>query len=60
VVDQLLATGHAYKCYCSPEELEQMRETARAEGRPPVYDGRWRDRPATEAPSGVLPAIRPT
>ena len=35
-----------------------MRETARAEGRPPRYDGRWRDRDPAEAPAGVKPAIR--
>ena len=44
VVQQLLDTGHAYHCYCSPEELNAMRELANAEDRPPRYDGRWRDR----------------
>lgn len=58
VVGELLAGGHAYKCYCSPEELKEMRETAKAEGRPPGYDGRWRDRPDADAPAGVAPAIR--
>src|SRR5580704_9514947 len=43
-VEQLLASGHAYRCYASPEELVQMREKARAEGRAKLYDGRWRDR----------------
>lgn len=56
--EQLLASGNAYKCYCTPEELTEMREKARAEGRPPVYDGRWRDRDASDAPRGVAPAIR--
>ena len=56
--DKLLASGNAYKCYCTPEELAAMREQARAEGRPPVYDGRWRDRDPSEAPSGVEPALR--
>jgi glutamyl-tRNA synthetase len=58
VVETLLANGHAYRCYCTPEELQAMRETAEAEGRPPVYDGRWRDRDPAEAPPGVKPAIR--
>lgn len=58
VVAELLAGGHAYKCYCTPEELDEMRKQAEAEGRPPVYDGRWRDRDASEAPAGVAPAIR--
>lgn len=58
VVQQLLDAGHAYHCYCSPEELTAMRELANAEGRPPRYDGRWRDRPASEAPDGIKPVVR--
>ncbi|WP_417429350.1 glutamate--tRNA ligase [Kiloniella sp.] len=58
VAQQLLSEGKAYHCYCSPEELTEMRETARAEGRPMKYDGRWRDRPASEAPEGVKPVVR--
>ncbi|GAB4374770.1 MAG: glutamate--tRNA ligase [Kiloniellaceae bacterium] len=54
----LLEQGRAYHCYCSPEELEEMRATARAEGRPMRYDGRWRDRDASEAPAGVDPVVR--
>ena len=45
---QLLAAGRAYKCYATQEELTEMRETARAEKRPPRYDGRWRDRDAAD------------
>ena len=58
IARDLLAAGKAYKCYCTSEELTEMRETARAEGRPPRYDGRWRDRDASEAPEGVNPVIR--
>jgi glutamyl-tRNA synthetase len=58
VAESLLASGGAYRCYATPAELEAMREAARAEGRPPRYDGRWRDRPASEAPAGVKPVIR--
>lgn len=58
VAKELLARGQAYYCYCSPEELAQMREEARAAGRPPRYDGRWRDRDPSEAPPGVAPVIR--
>jgi glutamyl-tRNA synthetase len=58
VVEELLAAGHAYRCYASPEELVEMREKARAEGRSKLYDGRWRDRDASEAPPGVKPVIR--
>jgi glutamyl-tRNA synthetase len=58
VAEQLVRMGKAYYCYASPEELNQMRELARAEGRPPRYDGRWRDRDPSEAPAGVKGAIR--
>ena len=58
VAEELVAKGEAYYCYSSPEELEAMREKARAEGRPPRYDGTWRDRDASEAPDGVKPVIR--
>ena len=58
VAHELLARGQAYYCYCSQEELAQMREEARAVGKPPRYDGRWRDRDPAEAPPGVAPVIR--
>jgi glutamyl-tRNA synthetase len=58
IAHELLRQGKAYRCYCTPEELEEMRARARAEGRPPRYDGRWRDRDPADAPAGVLPAIR--
>jgi glutamyl-tRNA synthetase len=58
VVNDLLERNLAYRCYTTPEELAEMREAARAEGRPPRYDGRWRDRDPAEAPAGVKPAIR--
>jgi glutamyl-tRNA synthetase len=58
IARQMLAAGHAYRCYCTAEELRQMREQAIAEGRSPRYDGRWRDRDPAEAPPGVAPAIR--
>ncbi len=55
---QLLDEGKAYRCYCSPAELDEMRAKAKAEGRSAVYDGRWRDRDPKEAPPGVAPVIR--
>jgi glutamyl-tRNA synthetase len=58
VVEQLLASGSAYRCYASPDELKDMREAARREGRSKLYDGRWRDRDPSDAPPGVKPAIR--
>jgi len=58
VARRMLAAGRAYHCYCTPQELEEMRERARAEGRPIRYDGRWRDRDPKDAPPGVPPVIR--
>lgn len=58
VADQLLAEGKAYHCYASQQELEEMREIARKEGRPLRYDGRWRDRSPSDAPKGVKPVVR--
>jgi len=58
VVNDLISRGHAYRCYCTPEELEAMRAKAEAEKRPIRYDGTWRDRDPSEAPPGVKPAIR--
>ncbi|MGS4884124.1 glutamate--tRNA ligase [Roseibium sp. MB-4] len=58
VVDQMLENGTAYRCYSTPEEVDAMREKARAEGRPPRYDGTWRDKDASEAPEGIDPVIR--
>ena len=58
VARELVERGHAYYCYCSPAELDQMREEARAAGKPPRYNGYWRDRDPKEAPAGVAPVIR--
>ena len=58
VAEQLLASGGAYRCYATAQELAEMREAARREGRPARYDGRWRDRDPSEAPAGLKPAIR--
>ncbi len=58
VAEKLLAEGKAYRCYASPEDLQAMRDRARAEGRAPGNDGTWRDRDPGDAPQGVPPAIR--
>ncbi len=55
---RMLASGNAYRCYCTPAELTEMREKQRLAGLPPRYDGRWRDRDPSEAPNGVAPTIR--
>jgi glutamyl-tRNA synthetase len=58
VAEAMLAAGNAYRCYCSPQELEQMRAEQKAKGLPMRYDGRWRDRSPQDAPPGVPPVIR--
>jgi glutamyl-tRNA synthetase len=58
VARQMLASGSAYYCYASPQELEEMRAAQKAAGKPLRYDGRWRDRNPKEAPAGVAPVIR--
>jgi glutamyl-tRNA synthetase len=58
VAEELLASGKAYRCYATQEELTAMREKARAEGRTRLYDGMWRDRDASEALPGMKPTIR--
>lgn len=57
-VEEMLARGNAYPCYATPAELDEMRELARKEGRPPRYDGRWRDRDPSERPTDRAPVIR--
>ncbi|ABQ31160.1 MULTISPECIES: glutamate--tRNA ligase [Acidiphilium] len=58
VAEQMLAAGQAYRCYCSREELAEMRAEAERSKKPFRYDGRWRDRDPAEAPAGVDPVIR--
>src|SRR6266702_3920898 len=56
VIEELLAGGKAYRCYCSKQELEQMRAQQIARGEKPRYDGRWRER--TDSVPGVAPVVR--
>jgi glutamyl-tRNA synthetase len=56
VIDELIAGGKAYRCYCSKEELEQMRAQQIARGEKPRYDGRWRER--TDSIPGVPSVVR--
>src|SRR5206468_7004797 len=50
VVDDMLQAGTAYRCYCTPQELEEMREAQRARGEKTRYDGRWRPEPGKVLP----------
>jgi glutamyl-tRNA synthetase len=61
VADGLVAAGDAYRCYCTPQELDAMREAQRARGEKTHYDGRWRPAPGKllpPVPEGVEPVIR--
>ncbi|MFV2091509.1 MAG: glutamate--tRNA ligase [Hyphomicrobiales bacterium] len=58
VAHDLLASGAAYKCFCTPGDLDEMRARARKAGRSPRYDGTWRDRDPGEAPAGAPFVIR--
>ncbi len=60
VVARMLAEGHAYHCYTTPQELDALREAQRARGEKPRYDGRWRPENAKgrEPPPGVKPVVR--
>jgi glutamyl-tRNA synthetase len=61
VIAQMLEAGTAYHCYCSPEELDRMREAQRARGEKPRYDSTWRPEPGKTlppVPEGVPPVVR--
>jgi len=61
VIAQMLQAGTAYHCYSSPEEVEAMREAARAKGLKPRYDGTWRPEPGKTlppVPAGRKPVVR--
>lgn len=61
VIQHMLAQGLAYYCYTSPSELEAMRETQRAIGKKPRYDGYWRPEPGKilpEPPAETMPVVR--
>ncbi|HOO82519.1 MAG TPA: glutamate--tRNA ligase [Alphaproteobacteria bacterium] len=58
IAEELLDKGLAYRCYCSQDELEEMRKKAREDGKPTFYDRRWRDKGHEDAPKGIEPTIR--
>lgn len=58
VAHAMLESGHAYRCYATPEELSELREQQKAAKQPMRYDGRWRDRDPSEAPEGTPYVIR--
>ena len=61
VADRLVGAGLAYRCYCTPAELDAMRDAQRARGEKTLYDGRWRPQPGKvlpPPPAGVESVIR--
>jgi glutamyl-tRNA synthetase len=58
IANKLLEEGKAYYCYCSPEELQDMREKSKKEGKSTVYDRRWRDKDPSDAPKDIDPVVR--
>ena len=58
VARALVEQGRAYYCFCSVEELNQMREEAQSKGLPPRYNGYWRDKSPSKGPSDRKPVIR--
>lgn len=55
---KLVESGKAYYCYCTPEELEEMRENAKNRGESQKYNGMWRDKDPKDAPKDIKPVIR--
>lgn len=58
VAEELVASGRAYRAYETPDELNEMRAKARAEGKFPRYSGRWRDADPSEAPKDAPSVVR--
>ncbi len=58
VANELLKNGHAYKCYCSNEEIEEQKKRAKQKKIPYIYNRKWRDNSEADVPKNVKPAIR--
>ena len=58
IVNKLLETGNAYKCYCSSDEIEEQKLRAKQKKIPYIYNRKWRNKSETEAPQDVKPVIR--
>ena len=58
VVNELLKNGHAYKCYCTNEEIEEQKTRAKQKKIPYIYDRKWRDKSEAETPKDIKPTIR--
>ena len=58
IANELLKNGHAYKCYCSNEEIEEQKNRAKQKKIPYIYDRKWRDKSENDAPKNIKPTIR--
>ena len=58
IANELLKNGHAYKCYCSSEEIEEQKKRAKQKKIPYIYNRKWRDKSESEAPKDAKPTIR--
>jgi len=58
IANEMISKGQAYYCYCSPEELNEMREKAKDSGSKTFYDKRWRDADKSSAPKDIKPVVR--
>jgi glutamyl-tRNA synthetase len=58
IVNELLKNGHAYKCYCSPEEIEEQKKRARLKKIPYIYNRKCRDADEMDNPKEIKPVIR--
>ena len=58
IANELLKNGHAYKCYCTNEEIEEQKKRSKQKKIPYIYDRKWRDKSEAEAPKDIKPTIR--
>ena len=58
IAHELLKNGHAYKCYCSNEEIDEQKKRAKQKKIPYIYDRKWRDKKEIDAPKNIKPVIR--
>ncbi|WP_022667960.1 glutamate--tRNA ligase [Desulfospira joergensenii] len=58
-IEKLVASGHAYYCTCTPEEVDEMREQAKAQGKKPMYNGRCRERGISKGENSVVRLCTP-
>ena len=58
VAKELLNNGHAYKCYCSSEEIEEQKKRAKQKKIPYIYNRKWRNKNEVDAPKDIEPVVR--